>query len=472
MWKPVIAAVIILLAGIGIGTQLADPPGGTTKEAAATTSRCAMHPTVISDQPGECPICGMDMVADQPIATGPAGEPKIAYWRAPMDANYTSDGPGKSPMGMDLIPVYEDELSQNGTVTIDPVTVQNIGVRTATVERRPLQRNVRTVGRVDYDETRRTDVNTKIAGWVEKLYVDFTGQQVTVGQPLLEIYSPDLVAAQEEYLTALDYHRRLQVSAAGNVVSGASDLLAAAAQRLRYWDITAAQIGELERAQTVQRRMTIYSPQQGVVTHKSVLDGQYVKPGEHLYRIAELSTVWVLADIYEYELPWLKTGQQATVTLSYLPGKAFTGRITYIDPYLNPKTRTATARIILDNPVGELKPGMYAEVEIKTPVSGDAVVVPVQAIIHSGRRRVAIVSLGEGRFQPRDIEVGVESEGNYQVLQGLREGETIVTSAQFLIDSESNLKEAVSAMRGSDKNAPEVRSMSKADMTPVDHSQH
>ena len=192
MWKYGIAAVIIaLVAGIGIGTQLAGTPEGVAPDVHESTYRCPMHPTVISDQPGSCPICGMDMVPDQPAAAvEQPGEREIAYWRAPMDPNFTADEPGKSPMGMDLIPVYEDELSQSGTVTIDPVTVQNIGVRTATVVRRPLHRNVRTVGRVDYDETRMTDVNTKIAGWVEKLYIDFTGQVVTRGQPLLEIYSP------------------------------------------------------------------------------------------------------------------------------------------------------------------------------------------------------------------------------------------------------------------------------------------
>ena len=437
MWKYGIVVVIALLAGVGIATQEAD----------ATIYRCAMHPTVISDQPGSCPICGMDLVADQPAAAEKPGERRIAYWRAPMDPGYTADEPGQSPMGMDLIPVYEDELSASGTVTIDPVTVQNIGVRTAVVERRALHRNVRAVGRVDYDETRMTDVNTKIAGWVEKLYVDFTGQQVSKGQPLFELYSPELVAAQEEYLTALEYHRLLQVVADDDVIRGARDLLLASAQRLRYLDITDAQIAELERSRTAKRTMTIYSPQQGVVVHKAVFNGQYVKPGEHLYRIAELTSVWIHADIFEYELPWIRTGQKASVTLSYLPGKTFTGLVTYIYPYLDPKTRTAKVRMVFDNPVGELKPEMYANVDIESPVSEDAVVVPVQAVIHTGRRRIAVVSLGEGRFQPRDIEVGVEAEGYYQVLKGLREGETIVTSAQFLIDSESNLKAAVSAMR-------------------------
>lgn len=450
MWKYAIGLIITLLAGVGIGSQLADDPLRTSESVTASVYRCPMHPTVVSDQPGACPVCDMDMVADPPVATGPQGERKVAYWQAPMDQTFTADGPGRSPMGMDLIPVYEDELSPNGIVTIDPTTIQNMGVRTAKVERRRLQRIVRTVGRIDYDESGMTDVNTKITGWVEQLHVDFTGQQVTLGQPLLEIWSPELVSAQEEYLTLLNYHRRLQLSADDHVVRGARDLLQAARKRLHHWDITDAQVAELKRSQKVGRRTTVYSPQQGVVTHKSVFDGQYVKAGEHLYRIAELSTIWVHADIYEYELPWIRTGQEATVKLSYLPGRSFTGRIDYIDPYLDPKTRTATARIILDNRNGELKPGMYADVEVEAPVSEAAITVPVQAVIHSGTRRVAIVSLGQGRFQPRDIDIGVEAGGQFEVLGGLREGETIVTSSQFLIDSESNLKAAVSALRGGD----------------------
>lgn len=453
MLKKILIAIVILGVGFGLGLWVDQTSGDhdhveETEEEAVY--RCPMHPTVVSDRSGSCPICGMDLVKDQVQAQEKettSGERKIAYWRAPMDPNYISDEPGKSPMGMDLIPVYEDELGSSGTVQIDPVTVQNIGVKTASVVRQPLSRRIRTVGRVDYDETRMTDVNTKITGWVEKLFVDYTGQQVEKGQPLLEIYSPELVAAQEEYLTALDYQKRLEQSAAeGDVVQGAFDLLKAATQRLLYWDITDKQIAELKRTRQVKRTMTLYSPQEGIVVHKAVFDGAHIQSGQHLYRIVELSRVWIYADIYEYELPWVKVGQDVEVELSYLPGKTFLGKVTYIYPFLEPKTRTVKVRMIFDNPEQELKPEMYANVKIDAPVSRDGLVVPVQSVIHSGERKVIVVSLGEGRFQPREIEVGVEAGGFYQVLSGVREGERIVTSGQFLIDSESNLKAAVSSL--------------------------
>ena len=349
---------------------------------------------------------------------------------------------------MDLVPVYEDELQAEGTVTIDPATVQNIGVKTAAVERRILHRTLRTVGRVDYDETRMTDVNTKIAGWVEKLFVDYTGQMVGKGEPLLQIYSPELVAAQEEFLTAVDYSERLRAGAEGDALAGARDLRSASLQRLRYWDISDRQIEALRETGKVRRTMTVHSPQQGTVVHKGVFDGQHIARGQHLYRIAELSQVWVYADIYEYELPWVREGQEAEVELSYLPGKTFTGKVTYVYPFLEAKTRTVKVRMAFPNPDLELKPEMYANVTIRSPLPAESVVaVPVQAVIHSGPRYVAVVSLGEGRFQPRDIRVGAEADGFYEVLEGLREGERIVTSAQFLIDSESNLKAAVGSMR-------------------------
>ena len=456
MLKQVITIAIAVGVGIWIGSWLlASTPPDTVAQEEVATYRCPMHPTVVSDQAGSCPVCGMDLVRDEETksASSPSGEREIAYWRAPMDPSYTSDGPGKSPMGMDLIPVYEDERAGTGTVRIDPVTVQNIGVKTDVVRRQRLQRRVRTVGRVDYDETRMTDVNTKIAGWVEALHVDFTGQVVRKGEPLLEIYSPELVAAQEEYLTALDFQRRLEKSASPDAIQGGSDLLAASAQRLRYWDVTDEQIAELERTGQVKRTMTVYSPQEGIVVHKAVFDGAHIKPGEHLYRIADLSRVWVYADIYEYELPWIREHQEAEVELSYLPGKRFTGKVIHIYPFLESKTRTVKVRMSLDNQDLSLKPGMYANVTIRSTISHDALVIPVQAVIHSGERYVAVASLGEGRFRPREISLGVEAEGLYQVLSGLREGERIVTSAQFLIDSESNLKAAVGAMVGNGEDA-------------------
>ena len=445
--------------GVGIGSWLLGPsqPDAHLQEPAATY-RCPMHPTVVSDRAGSCPVCGMDFVADrQASPASSSAEREIAYWRAPMDPNFTAVGPGKSPMGMELIPVYEDELGAAGTVTIDPVMVQNIGVKTGVVRRQQLERRVRTVGRVDYDETRMTDVNTKIAGWVEALHVDFTGQIVRKGEPLLELYSPELVAAQEEYLTALDFKRRLEKSTSADAIQGGSDLLAASSQRLRYWDVTDEQIADLERTGKVKRTMTVYSPQEGIVVHKAVFDGAHIKPGEHLYRIADLSRVWVYADIYEYELPWIREGQEAEVTLSYLPGRRFAGKVIHIYPFLESKTRTVKVRMSFGNQDRSLKPGMYANVILHSTISQDALVVPVQAVIHSGARSLAIASLGAGRFQPREIALGVEAEGLYQVLSGLREGERIVTSSQFLIDSESNLKAALGAMVGDSDEQEDAR---------------
>ena len=456
--KRVVAMVLVLAVGFAGGLWLGGDDGaGTTAEAVASTYRCPMHPTVVSDRAASCPICGMDLVKDSPERAGEghkhsgesaSRERKILHWRAPMDPSYVSDKPGKSSMGMDLVPVYEDEvMGGGGGVRIDPRTVQNIGVKTTVVEHQALSRTVRAVGRVDYDETRITDVNTKVMGWVEKLYVDYTGQAVKKGQPLLEIYSPELVAAQEEYLTALDYSVRLAAGGASeDVVTGGQDLLRSARQRLLYWDVTDAQIAELEQNRQARRTMTIHSPQEGIVVHKAVYDGAHIKAGEHLYRIADLNKVWVYADIYEYEIPWIQEGQEAEVELPYTPGKTLRGTVTHIYPFLDAKTRTAKVRVVFQNPGLSLKPDMYANVRLKPVVSRHAVAVPTQAVIHSGERNVVILDLGEGRFLPREVLLGVEAEGLYEVVKGLRGGERIVTSAHFLIDSESNLKAALASM--------------------------
>ena len=307
---------------------------------------------------------------------------------------------------------------------------------------------MRAVGRVDYDETRIMDVNSKIAGWVEQLYVDYTGQWVEKGQPLLALYSPELVAAQEEYLTALDYAERMRDGVTRDVAQSADDLLAAARQRLLYWDISAGQIAELTKTRQVGRTMPILAPRSGIVTHKDVLEGAHIGSGQHLYRIADLSMVWIYADVYEYEMPWISKGQRAEVSLSYLPGEQFEGKVDYIFPFMNKKTRTVQVRMVFDNADGALKPDMYADVVIRPEVAGKGVVIPAQAVIHSGTRRVVVIAQGDGRFEPREIRIGVETEDGYEVLHGLNPGEEIVTSAQFLIDSESNLKAALAGMSG------------------------
>lgn len=381
--------------------------------------------------------------------SSPAGKGKILYYRAPMDATYISDKPGKSPMGMDLIPVYEEEgTSQEaaGGVRINPVTVQNIGVRTELIKRRDLIREIRTIGRIDYDERKIAYINTKVGGWIEKLYADYTGKSVKKGEKLLEIYSPELVATQEEYLLALEYTEKLKESKFTEISKRADSLLESSRKRLKYWDITDEQIEELTQTRKAQKTLALHSPVEGIIIHKNALEGKYTKPGENLYRIADISRIWVYADIYEYELPWIKTGQEAEISLSYLPGKTFKGKVVYVYPYLEAKTRTVKVRIEFANPNWDLKPEMYTDVKINTEVRKKVLAVPQEAVIHSGIRKVIIIDKGKGLFMPRDVKLGLETREYYEIISGVKEGERVVTSSQFLIDSESQLKAAISKM--------------------------
>jgi Cu(I)/Ag(I) efflux system membrane fusion protein/cobalt-zinc-cadmium efflux system membrane fusion protein len=437
---------------------------------------CPMHPFIITDQPGSCTICGMSLVpaksgSGQAPAAGAAGtrgkERKVKYWVAPMDPNYRRDAPGKSPMGMDLVPVYEDEGGEPGTIRVDPNTVQSIGVRTAPVTVGELKKTIRTVGRIAYDESRIATVNSKVSGWIEKLYVDTTGQEVRKGEPLIDIYSPDLVSAQQEYLIARRHFDQVKESPFPDVVNSARELLASARKRLDYWDITGAQIEKLERTGEVRKTLTLYSPVRGVVVSKAVFDGSKVMTGMELFRVADISRVWVQADVYEYELPWVKKGAAAAVTLDYIPGRTFRGTVSYVYPYLEGKTRTATARIELVNPGVLLKPDMFAHVELSPRVGGKTVLIPSDAVIRSGVRNVVFIARGEGRFQPREVQLGLEGEeGTVQVLSGLSGNERIVVSAQFLLDSESNLKEALKKFQGGSENVSPPTSPPSSVPTP------
>jgi multidrug efflux pump subunit AcrA (membrane-fusion protein) len=398
---------------------------------------------------------------------------KIKYWVAPMDPAYIRNEPGKSPMGMDLIPVYEEEegKSAKGTVKIDPVTVQNMGVRTEIIERRKLSRNIRTVGVVAYDEKRVTEVQSKAEGWIEKLYIDFTGQFVEKDDILLELYSPQLVSSQEEYLAALEFSDKMKKIPYPEIAGGADSLMKSARKRLDYLDVPKHQIMEITKGRKVMKSLHIHSQSKGIVINKHIQKGAYVKPGMPLYTLADISKVWVHADIYEYELPWVKKGQEVTMTLSYYPGRAFKGKVAYIYPYLEAKTRTVKVRLEFDNKNLELKPDMYANVLIDSLVADNRIVVPSEAVIRSGERNVVITSIGEGKFLPKDVRLGVISgDGYYEVLDGLKTGEKVVTSAHFLIDSESRLKEAISKMlkaRSDKPEEPQTDDMSDMDMSDM-----
>ncbi len=398
-------------------------------------------------------VCTIIAAAAEGLKAGdvdPKNGKVIKYWAAPMDPTYIRNEPGKSPMGMDLIPVYEEEDGEKlpqSTIKIDPVTVQNMGVRTATVKRMELKKSIRALGTVTYDETKVYAVNLKFDGWIEKLFVDFVGESVRKGQALFEIYSPELVTAQKEYLLASAQARNLSASTYPSVRENAQRLLNAARQRLEYWDLEKGQIKQLEQKGQVRKNLTIYSPANGVVIKKDALAGHYVKAGMHQYEIADLSRVWVDVEVYEYELPYIKKGMPAAMELSYLPGKRFDGTVLFIYPFLNPETRTVKLRLAFDNQEGLLKPDMYANVYIESMIDAEALVIPQEAVIDSGLRKIVFLALGEGKFEPRPVTLGLEGENStFQVLEGLKEGDTIVTSAQFMFDSESRLREAIQKM--------------------------
>lgn len=415
---------------------------------------CGMHPMIITDEPGTCPICGMDLT---PLKTGtggesgaskPAGERKIKHWVAPMDPTYIRDEPGQSPMGMDLVPVYEDEAPGGSVISIDPVTAQNMGVRTALATRQDLARTIRTVGLVGYQESEQYSVNTKISGWIEQLHVNETGQQVKKGQKLLEVYSPELVSAQEEYLLALKNSETLAQSPFPSIAESGRQLLEASRRRLQLWDISARSISRLEQTRAVSKTLPIYAPYSGIVTMKMVQEGQFIKGGMELMKISDISKVWVLADIYEYELPWVEVGQEAEIRLPFVGGETLSAQISYLYPYVEAKTRTVKARMELANPGFELKPEMYVNVRIRGTEVKDVLTVPAEAVINSGEKQIVFVALGEGKFEPRQVKLGLQDEaGHVQVIGGVLEGERVVTSAQFMFDSESRLREAIQKMR-------------------------
>ncbi|MDE3155719.1 MAG: efflux RND transporter periplasmic adaptor subunit [Acidobacteriota bacterium] len=399
--------------------------------------------------------------ADGASATAPAARPittrKVLYWRAPMDPSYISDKPGKSPMGMDLVPVYEDEAGGTpGVVKIDPAFVQNMGVQSVPVQRTDIPFTIRTVGTLTYNDRQVAWVNTKYDGWIEKVYVNYVGQPVHRGEKLFDIYSPQLVTTEQEYLQAIHYARQMEETPYPDMAARARALVTSARQRLRFWDMSDAQIDALATSGQVQRTVPVLAPVTGIVVQKAdqALQGMYVKAGMPLYKTVDLSTIWVDADIFENQIPWMRLGQRASVTLPSEPGRTYTGRVRFIYPYLDPKTRTMRVSIEMPNPGGRLRADMYANVTFDVPAARHVLAVPENAVIQSGTRNVVVIDCGHGLFQARTVTLGLNGRGLWQVLDGVQEGERVVTSAQFLIDSESNLKAAIQQMTPAQASTP------------------
>jgi RND family efflux transporter MFP subunit len=428
-----------------------------TPSGAAPTYFCPMHPTTVSDRPGACPICQMDLepIPDS-LKTGwahTAGSGRrILYYRSPMDPAVRSNEPAKDSMGMDFVPVYEDEVRQ-GTGTVpgrSSVALSSerralLGVRSEEVREGRIDRFIRTVGRVTADERRLAHVHTKFEGYVERLYVDFTGKFVKKGDPLLALYSPELIATQQEYLLALRAQKQLGSSQIPSVAQGGASLAEAARERLRLWDISEADIAELERTGTVRRAFDLHAEVSGFVTVKNVVQGMRVMPADTIFEIADLSHVWVLADVYESDLRSIRLGMPATLTLSYQAGRAWRGKVSNIAPTLDSATRTVKVRIDVANQGGALKPDMFGDVELRVE-EGSGLVVPDSAVIDTGDRRLVFLDRPDGTIEPRAIEVGAKLADGYQVLRGLARGDRVVIAANFLLDSESSLKAALSAL--------------------------
>jgi Cu(I)/Ag(I) efflux system membrane fusion protein len=443
-----------LIVGVG-GTVLLRPLAmGHHDHGTATASapkkqmhQCPMHPQIIQDHSGTCPICGMELVPMEGEA--PKDKGKLIFYRSPMNPSMTSEVPMKDEMGMDYVPVYESELKGEGAsvegraaVKIDPERQQLIGLRTEKVAEGSVSGELRTLGRVVADETRIRKVTVKVEGFIEKLFVDFIGQPVAKGQPLFSLYSPEFVSAQREYLLALNTQKALT---GGSLQSSGGDLLDAARRRLQLWDVPQEAIEHLEKTGEVARAITLRSPISGVVTAKTVVEGARLTSADTPFEITDLSRVWVQADIYEAELPLVKVGMPAELSLAAASGSASHGRVAFIDPVMDPKTRTAKARIEFANPKGDLKPEAFVEVLLKGQ-GHKGLIIPLDAVLDAGTAKVVFVALGNGKFEPREVTTGTTVGEKVEIKSGLNVGEEVVVRANFLVDSESRLKAALAQM--------------------------
>ena len=398
---------------------------------------------------------GMAMPGKTDPSAESAGEREILYWRAPMDPNYTSDRPGKSPMGMDLVPVYADAAADGG-IRVSRSFLQNFAVRTATVHRGTLPVSIRTVGILAHNEERVVSVQTKYEGWIERASVNNVGETVERGDVLFEIYSPQLVTTQREFLGAMEYVGRLREGGAyPEAVERARSLVEAARERLLYWDMTEEQIDALAESENVTRTVTVFAPATGFIVDKigDSLEGTKLSPGMTVLKIADHSTLWAETEFYEDDLRHVREGQAVAIEADAFPGSEWRGRILFFRPAVNPQTRTLTAFVEVANPNLLLRPKMYVNVAVRTTGAADVVMAPAEAVLHSGTRTVVVVAKGGGVFEPREVVLGTESEGMVEIASGLDAGETVVVSSQFLIDSDANLRAAISQLLGGAEGA-------------------
>jgi len=421
---------------------------------------CPMHPQIQSNQPGTCPICNMNLEKRAPEKeTAPkqraeTGIPAKDLYFCPMHPQIQSNQPGTCPIcNMDLVKKASDETSGPGThpvgaVRINPEMQQLIGVEYGEVVEEPLFGTLLTVGRLTYDETRIARIQTKIEGWLERTFVDFTGMLVKKGQPLISVYSPELFSAQQELIIARQALEALAASEFSEIKASAESLYTATKQRLRLWNITEGEIREIEKRGVPRRALTFYSPIEGFVITRNAYPGQRIAPDTELYTIADLSTIWLLADVFEYEIARIQLGQTATMELSSFPGEIFTGVVSYIYPMMDSTSRTLKVRVQFPNPGFRLKPDMWANVSLKIDY-GRQLSIPVSAVLDSGTEQIVFRALADGYFEPRRIQLGAQVGGRYIVLKGLERGERIVISGNFLIDSESKLKSALSGVESS-----------------------
>lgn len=454
-----VGLAIAFFLGSYLGQDETSMQQGSTSETALEHSikhqdekyQCPMHPNIIKDEPGNCPICGMNLEpVKQETTKSESKEKKILYWVAPMDPNYQRDKPGKSPMGMDLIPVYDDGGdASSSTVKISPAVENNLGVRTALTKKGKLWRKIDTVGYVDLDESKVSHIHLRVDGWIEKLSINVEGERVTKGQRLFDLYSPKLVNAMEEYVQALRVNN--------------NRLIRASEEKLISLGISKRQIKKLNKTRKVSQTISVYAPQDGVVTFMKVREGMYVKPSTKVMTLADLSSVWMMAEVFESQSEWVKKGQIADVKLSFIPGRTWEGVVDYVYPSLDPKTRTLRVRLRFDNPGELLKPNMYTSVSIYGGALENVLSVPRESVIRSGGTERLIIAKGTGNYEQRLVTVGIESGDWVEIKEGLKAGEEIVTSAHFLIDSEASMK--ASLLRMSSANEVEEDASSGSQMS-------